>query len=70
MTVQATTARMGARVWTVSTPTTASAHLSGQVMLGMRVAQGWAGRAGPAQCGQGWEDGSCLGGCWAKCGQG
>lgn len=33
MTVQATTARMGVPAWTVSTPTTASARLSGQVTV-------------------------------------
>lgn len=50
MTVQATTARMGAPAWTVSTPTTASARPSGQVtpLPAARVAQGWAGGTDPA----------------------
>lgn len=49
MTVRATTARMGAPAWTASTPTTASAHRSGQVMPAVRVAQGWAGSTGAAR---------------------
>lgn len=50
MTVRAITARMGAPAWMASTPTTASAHPSGQVMLppAAKVAQGWAGRMDPA----------------------
>ena len=50
MTVRATTARMGAPAWMVSTPTTASARPSGQVMPppAARVAQGWAERMDPA----------------------
>lgn len=59
-TVQATTARMGAPAWTASTPTTASAHLSGQVVLGMRVAQGWAGRMDPAQGDVGHSEGRAV----------
>lgn len=48
-TVRATTARMEAPAWTVSTPTTASARPSGQVKPppAARVARGWAGRKDP-----------------------
>lgn len=49
MTVQATTARMGAPAWMVSIPTTASVLLSGQVtsVMTVMVAQSWVGKTGP-----------------------